>query len=62
MGDIGPDGKTELKFVLKGQNIGDFIDSDVGFVNGRKDFRVGIKMARAEGLKNPTRLRRKMPI
>ena len=50
VGDIGPDGKTDLKFVLRGQNLGPFLDS----VNGRKEIRVGTKMAQVEGLEPPT--------
>lgn len=30
VGDIGQDGKTDLKFVLRGQNLGPFIDSVKG--------------------------------
>lgn len=51
VGDIGTDGKTELKFVLKGQNVLDFLDS----VNRRKKIRDGTKMAQEEGLEPPTK-------
>lgn len=51
VGDIGADGKTELKFILKGQDCGPFIDS----VNGRKQIRVESKMAQAERFELPTR-------
>lgn len=51
VGDVGADGGTELKFVLKGQNVVDFLD----FVNGRKKSSIEKQMAREEGIEPPTR-------
>jgi hypothetical protein len=42
VGDLGSDGATELQFILKDEN-----DEDLSApVNGRKDFRIGTKLAR----------------
>jgi DNA invertase Pin-like site-specific DNA recombinase len=50
VGDLDKDGKTELKFILRGEGSGDFPPP----VNGRKDFSFEIKMAQKEGLEPPT--------